>query len=268
MGIISKNQLLRLNPFLGLSFNNITITNFDYHHINTFPVNILVLVLKDNGQRRDYVEDRLNGQRYYLTRNHICFMPADLEIDFQLTPGVTFIALHFNLEYLYGMDIFSGTKHCSFFYDPKTVDKFRQILEDKDELRLFCALKAGLMNFCLSLWPKIPDSRMVVAQKYEPIFRYIYEHGDATLTVGKLAEIFGQTQDIFSRNFIRDLHQSPKSYLQRELLKKCVAFLLMPRITVKQTAFKLGFSSEFYLSRFFKKHMSISPSEYQNRFRR
>ncbi|MCK4983073.1 MAG: helix-turn-helix domain-containing protein [Victivallaceae bacterium] len=43
--------------------------------------------------------------------------------------------------------------------------------------------------------------------------------------------------------------------------------MLVPQASVKETATKLKFSSEFYMSRFFKKHTGLSPSKYQQRFR-
>ncbi|MCK4983072.1 MAG: hypothetical protein KAS17_09125 [Victivallaceae bacterium] len=55
-------------------------------------------------------------------------------------------------------------------------------------------------------------------QKYEPVFRYVREHGNAELTVKVLAELSGQRQNVFLRNFSRDIGKSPKKIIQNDLI--------------------------------------------------
>ena len=260
--------LRQCNPFLELNINHLFMGISEYHNTNIFPVNIMVLGLKDDGKRDAYFENREGKQRLPILANHVYFLPCDLEIRFEITQGITFIALHFNLTFFYGVDIFSGSKRCEMRRDPALVDAFRAILTEKDELKAICALKAEVMRFCASCWPKGLERMTPAIRKYEPIFRYVREHSNAELTVGDLANLAGQRQDVFSRNFSRNIGKSPKDFLKNELLKKIITRLLVPQASVKQTAAELNFSSEFYMSHFFKKHTGLSPSEYQRKFRR
>jgi transcriptional regulator GlxA family with amidase domain len=93
------------------------------------------------------------------------------------------------------------------------------------------------------------------------------EHGNADLTVGDLAELSNQRQDTFSRSFNRDIGKSPKEFLQNDLINKIITHLIDPHANIKEIAAALSFSSEFNMSRFFKKHTGMSPSEYRNKFR-
>ena len=46
------------------------------------------------------------------------------------------------------------------------------------------------------------------------------------------------------------------------------SFASTAQASVKQSAAEPKFSSEFYMSRFFKKHTGMSPSKHQDKFRR
>ena len=267
MTIGNRSHLQQLNPFLNLTFNHIAVVNFDYHSSNTFPVNIMILVLKDDGEKRDYLENRVGQQRLPLLAGHIYFIPANLEIRFEMTHGITFIALHFALEFLQGIDIFSGGTHCEMVHEPDFITEILAIIDDPNKLRGICALKAKIMYFCYLHWPECGERLMSVFRKYEAVFQYIREYANANMTVKKLAEVSRMRQDVFSRNFSRDLGKSPKEFLKQDLIKKIIIRLLIPGTSIKQTAAELEFSSEFYLSRFFKQQTGLSPSEYQRRFR-
>ncbi|MBU0716402.1 MAG: helix-turn-helix transcriptional regulator [Verrucomicrobia bacterium] len=259
-------MLRQLNPFLDLSFSNVSIDNSYYRATAAWPVNILALGIKDDGKGKDYFENSAENQRLPFLANHVYFIPCGLKISFEVTPGITAISLHFNLTFFHGIDIFSDVKHCEMRHDQKLVARFHAILSENDNLKAICALKMEVMRFCLSIWPGNLERLTPVIRKYEPVFRYVREHGDAEFTVGGLAKLAGQRQNVFSRNFSRDIGKSPKEFLRNDLLKKIVARLLIPQMSIKQTAAELNFSSEFYMSRFFKKHTGLSPSEYQRKF--
>jgi AraC-like DNA-binding protein len=268
MTIRNRAFLERINPFLDLSFSQISIVNFDYHNTNIFPVDIMILVLEDDGRKRNYLEHRAEHQHLPLRANYVYFLPCNQEIRFEITPGITFIALHFNLEFFHGIDIFSGSRRCEMRHDPKFIATIHSVFDENiDDLKAACILKAEVLRFCVAFWPENTERIMKVTRKYEQIFRFVREQGDAELTVAAMAKMAGQRQDVFSRNFSRDIGKSPKEFLQNDLLKKIITRLLVPQASIKETAAELNFSSEFYMSHFFKKHTGLSPSEYQSQFR-
>ena len=62
------------------------------------------------------------------------------------------------------------------------------------------------------------------------------------------------SKEAFSRRFHQDLGETPKQFLQRLLLRRAMLLLAAPDSSVKETADKLDFSSEF-----------ISPASSGNR---
>lgn len=263
----SKVLLRQLNPFLDLSFSNVSIDNFHYHTTATWPVNIMSLVLEDDGKDDNYLENVVEKRRFMVRAGQVFFIPCGLKTHFEITPGITAISLHFNLTFFHGIDIFAGVTHFEERHDPEMVARFRSILDEKDELKAICELKAEVMRFCAACWPENRGQLTPAIRKYEPVFQFVRERCDATLNVGVLAAVAGQRRDTFSRSFSRDIGKSPKEFLQDELLKKVATSLLLPRVGVKQVADELKFCSEFYLSYFFKRRTGLSPRDYQKRFR-
>ena len=57
---------------------------------------------------------------------------------------------------------------------------------------------------------------------------------------------------------------SPLQYIQNLRIQYAVELLTDTDLSIAEIAIKCGFNSAMYLSRIFKKHMSISPAEYRN----
>jgi len=254
-----------LNPFLELNINHIAMGSFDYDRTCVFPVNIMSLALQED--KISYIENLDGEQHIPVLTDHVYLQPCHLKLHHRLTSQYRFIALHFNLTFCHGIDVFYGSKKCLMRHDPAMVARFRQLMMEKDDLKAICAMKAEVMSLCASWWPSGLEQRILSVRKYESLFRYIYEYGNAELTVGALADRMGMRQDVFSRNFSRDMGKSPKEFLQDDLLKKISVRLAVPRTTIKEIAAELKFCSEFYMSQFFKRHTGMSPSEYQQKFR-
>lgn len=263
---ISKPILRQLNPLLDLVFTSISINRFDYHTVAVWPVNILSFCLESDG--RSYFENMIKKQRVELRPGHVYFIPCGLKTHFEIFPENVDISLHFNLTFLYGLDLFSGGEAFEVSHDPQFCARVNAILMEKDQIRAICELKWEILRYCTSIWPPISQERLLAsAGQYEAIFRHVRERGDASLTVSALAKMAGQRQNVFSRNFSRVVGKSPKAFLQDALVKKISGKLLMPDSRVNEVAAELNFRSEFYMSFFFKKHTGLSPREYQRRFR-
>jgi hydroxymethylpyrimidine/phosphomethylpyrimidine kinase len=59
--------------------------------------------------------------------------------------------------------------------------------------------------------------------------------------------------------------RSPKSIIDERIVTEVAAMLTASHCPLKEVAQRLGFSSQAHLSRFFKKHKGVSPTEYQHK---
>ena len=71
------------------------------------------------------------------------------------------------------------------------------------------------------------------------------------------------SRDTLSRCFSRDFGIPLKTFLMRELVSTAERYLLAGELSVKEISDLFEFSSEFYFSRFFKRHKGVSPSEFR-----
>ena len=62
----------------------------------------------------------------------------------------------------------------------------------------------------------------------------------------------------------RIANRSPKAIIDDRIITEIVALLTSTNRPLKDIAQRLGFSSQAHLSRFFKKHKGLSPTEYQH----
>jgi hydroxymethylpyrimidine/phosphomethylpyrimidine kinase len=62
-------------------------------------------------------------------------------------------------------------------------------------------------------------------------------------------------------------NRSPKAIIDERIMVEMASLLDSTSLPLKEVARRLGFSSQAHLSRFFKKHKGVSPTEYQHKKR-
>lgn len=100
--------------------------------------------------------------------------------------------------------------------------------------------------------------------------RTLMEHGGAQEggSVTRLARTVGMSESHFIREFKRTYGVTPKQYSLDVLMRRAAALLTRTDITVKDTAFQLGYEDPSSFSRAFTRHFGIAPSAYQQRHTR
>ena len=268
MILINRTPLRFYNHTHQIVFHHIAWERLNFHQVCVFPWNILVLVPEASGKQEDYVECRISGEHLPLKKDHFYLIPCGLPAEYRLTEEITFLTFHFNLELFPGMDLFSGRGRCLTGFSPEMTSHFRSLFDDSNAHRSVCRFQSALMDFCVRHWPEDHELRIERSTAYESLFQYIRENLNAKLSVADLADRCRMSKEAFSRRFHQDLGETPKQFLQRLLLRRAMLLLAAPDSSVKETADKLDFSSEFYLSRFFRKQTGMPPGEFRKKVRR
>jgi len=121
-------------------------------------------------------------------------------------------------------------------------------------------VKTEKLCFLLSALGKSATSPR--AEKLYPAVTYIHEHLTEPFSSQILAERCYLSSAQFYNLFLAEYEITPLMYRNRLILSRAEALLMQEGITVSEVAESLGFESNAYFSRFFKKHKGISPSEY------
>ena len=104
--------------------------------------------------------------------------------------------------------------------------------------------------------------------KIKPAVTYIEENfNKEEISCDKLAALCGISYSYLKQLFVKRYHRSPKQYLLRLRLNYACDLLLSGQCTVGQAAQMSGFPDPYFFSKFFKKNLGLSPTEYQKKFR-
>lgn len=268
---LQRRDMEDLSGHLLLKLLEVADVAFDFTGRNRHSFNRLFLVQRE-GKDESYILNHRSlsrPQKLLMKAGQVHFMPCDMDLQFRFQPDMRFISLHFNLEIFESFDIFRGYTECTALRMPPVIRQIAAIINGAPGIQSMCLLQ-GLTfqiasQFILPIAPQLNFARM--AEKYQALFRYIRESGDAQTTVGELAERMELDRDTLSREFSRDCGIPLKKYLLREILRRAEKLLIEPGISIREAAKMLNFTNEFYFSRFFKTNTGNSPRDYRQRFR-
>ena len=96
-----------------------------------------------------------------------------------------------------------------------------------------------------------------------PAVRYLQENASGSVNCATLADLCFLSTSRFYDLFHAEFGMTPLEYRDRLLLRRAVTLLSADDLSISEAAFAVGFENAAYFSRFFKKHMGISPTEYK-----
>ncbi|PPL02188.1 helix-turn-helix domain-containing protein [Parapedobacter indicus] len=100
-------------------------------------------------------------------------------------------------------------------------------------------------------------------QEGESFQQLLEEHFATTRSVSFYAGILNLSIDTFSRKIKRQLGKLPSTLIQERVILEAKKLLHLTYLSIKEIALKLHFEDEHYFSRYFKKYVGISPSEFR-----
>ena len=133
-------------------------------------------------------------------------------------------------------------------------------LWEKMELR-------GAMLMMMSQFIKEAKPRIWTSdERMKRVLRHIHEHISDEIDVKELADVASVTKTYFIRLFKQEFGLSPIQYINRKKVERAQLLLFTTDSSVKEVAYKLGFSDHSYFIRLFRKVAGITPQEYRRLF--
>ncbi|MDR0394060.1 MAG: AraC family transcriptional regulator [Tannerella sp.] len=94
---------------------------------------------------------------------------------------------------------------------------------------------------------------------------YIHKNMDKGIDIDLLAEICYLTKDHFIRLFKKEMGCTPGKYINQKKIETAQLRILIQGMTIKDTAYSLGFDNISYFNRLFKKLTGETPGEYKKK---
>ena len=234
---------------------------------SAYPVNRLFLVTENSDLQDNFISDATG--RVTLEPGGLYLVPAMHMSTWNLNEKLRFISIHFTLNDLSTIDIFSVAGRIFALRDESLRDGILAAWDESDRYTAAAKLQTAVFRVCAELFRRYPEAKFDASEKFHGIIdtvNFIDRHGTAMTTVGELAERAGMRTDVFSRHFAAAAGVPPKVWLGRVITRKA-GELLMHGVSSREAASRLGFNNEFYFSRFFKAHTGIPPREFRERYR-
>ena len=107
------------------------------------------------------------------------------------------------------------------------------------------------------------NTRNDYVQRINRVAEYINNHLDKAIDVRKLAEIAHLSDFHFCRIFKAIKDESPMAFIARLRIETAAQLLRYSSLLVEEIAFNVGYESPASLSKAFKNHYGITPTEYR-----
>lgn len=92
--------------------------------------------------------------------------------------------------------------------------------------------------------------------------KYINSHLHNRITLNDLANHINISKEYLCRTFKLDTKESINHYINRQKIELSKTYLIQNKLTIKEIAYTLGYSSESYFIQVFKKIMGMTPEKY------
>ena len=109
-----------------------------------------------------------------------------------------------------------------------------------------------------------PGDQQNSVRRFEPALSYMQRHlADEYIDLKRAAALCSMSEKNFRNSFKKAFFLSPLQYFHQQKASYICSLLADLSLSVSEVSRMSGFSDSNYFSRFFRKHMGVSPTEYR-----
>jgi AraC family transcriptional activator of pobA len=132
----------------------------------------------------------------------------------------------------------------------------------KAYLQLILALSSKVKKTHIESSAIMPPEENYEGQEFQ---RLLEENFAQEKSVNFYADKLHLGTDTFSKKIKNQLGKTPSVFIQERVILESKKLLHLTRLSIKEIAVQLNFQDEHYFSRYFKKNVGISPSEFRTK---
>lgn len=202
-----------------------------------------------------------------LEPGYVYLAPCGLPCGFYGTDSVTKLYFHINIILPDGYDLFLRSTHAARIpYSTQQTMKLRELYLSDDPIK-HILLKGELWKIISEFAKQIVPNR-VQKEKHSArtaqAIAYIHRNLSAALTVKTVATALFCSETTLETAFRAEIEATVGRYIEDMVLFEAQQLLLSTKKSIGEISSLLGYSDQFYFSRRFHKHFSVSPKAYRN----
>jgi AraC-like DNA-binding protein len=156
------------------------------------------------------------------------------------------------------------------FYDPRVYDNSATLaahIAKQKNSSMACRLETqGILRQLISRFLASAEYKNEhIDKRILRTLHYVHKNMEDTIDLECLAELCCLTKDHFIRLFKKEMHCTPGKYINRKKMETAQRRMLIDGMSVKNTAYSLGFDSISYFTRLFTKITGESPGNYRKK---
>lgn len=261
--IVSIPPQSKKSPF-ALTLTGITYEN-PWYEINRPSCDIFTMEYVISG--KGHIE--INGHEYIAETGDSYILPNGKNIRYYSDRADPWRKIWFNAQgaFLSETARIFGLSGRIVFPKTNTLPYFKRILkicENKalsaDEINTLCAPVFTELIMFISSEINKNDS---ISDEAMTLKRYIDSRIEENISIKTLSKLIFRSESQTIRIFKKNFNTTPYDYLLDNKINRAKEIILNTNLSVKETAYRLGFSDEHYFSGIFHKKTGLSPTEYR-----
>lgn len=202
-----------------------------------------------------------NGTEYHINPDEILILQPNLRhFGYKVSTNTEFFWLH----WYGGPNIDSNIKHRK-IENPYNISLyFRQLLD----ARVLQKSSEGMdyLNRLILIELYSNSKPPVVNRTAEKIAAWITANCHTAITEMQIASQFGYNSDYLNRLFKSSFSKTIKQYINEKRLEYIKGLMLRSDLSLKEIAYRSGFTEYKYFLKFFKYHEKITPTEFYKQY--
>lgn len=210
--------------------------------------------------------------RMKLEPGYIYLIPGQYKFAYNCPESMRLLWVHFQLEFLPGLDIFQRYEPDSFYPASKNdITNFRYMIShlETSSPEIFIEIRALLLRL---LKPFMPESWSTIlpapenTERLKPALELLNKRYNQPFDLNETAKAVNMNPASMSELFRRTFGAPPSRYLMNLRLRRAQNLLLTTDRRISDIAAECGFEDPLYFSRIFRKRCRFSPRKFrQNR---
>lgn len=206
------------------------------------------------------------NERVEFTPNNIYIIPSGGCYNYRCPEYMEKLFVHFTLSVIPHRDLMANVKRISVFpVSAEEIKKIKDMLysDSVESAFWFQTYIQGLIYNALVPFGNEIEKDFSLFNRYSKFYHYVESNLYADTTVKDICCHIGFSQTYIGQKFKADTGQTIKEYVMTCLTERIKYLLQCTRMPIKDISDVLHFGGEFYCSKFFKKRVGITPSEYR-----